>query len=400
MSAEREAAETATVVAVAEAGTGEDAPSEPPKTEAPNDPQPSAASEGAAAASPPPVRCLVLTGFGGYDKVKLQSRPAATPAPGPGQLTLRVRACGLNFADLMARQGVYDRLPPLPFTPGMEGAGVVIAVGEGVSDRKVGDRVMVLIRLGMWQEEVTVPSANTFLMPEAMTFEEAAALLVNYVTAYMVLFDFGNLRPGHSVLVHMAAGGVGMAAGQLCRTVENVTVFGTASASKHEMLKENGVTHPIDYHTTDYVDEIKKISPKGVDIVMDPLGGSDTAKGYNLLKPMGKVVTYGTANLVTGPKRNLMALARTWWNQFSVTALQLLQANRAVCGFNLGNLEGEVELVRSVIIRLLELYNQGHIKPHIDSVWPFEKVADAMKQMQEKKNVGKVLLVPGQEKEN
>lgn len=258
---------------------------------------------------------------------------------------------------------------------------------------------MVLNRSGMWQEEVTVPSAQTFLMPEAMTFEEAAALLVNYITAYMVLFDFGNLRPGHSVLVHMAAGGVGMAALQLCRTVENVTVFGTASASKHEVLKENGVTHPIDYHTTDYVDEIKKISPKGVDIVMDPLGGSDTAKGYHLLKPMGKVVTYGMANLLTGPKRNLMAMARTWWNQFSVTALQLLQANRAVCGFHLGYLDGEVELVSRVVTHLLALYNQGHIKPRIDSVWPFEKVADAMRQMQEKKNIGKVLLVPGPEKE-
>uniref|UniRef100_A0A2K6FNV9 Synaptic vesicle membrane protein VAT-1 homolog n=1 Tax=Propithecus coquereli TaxID=379532 RepID=A0A2K6FNV9_PROCO len=391
MSAEREAAEAA---------AGEDASPQPPKAEAANDPHPPAAPEGAAAASPPPLRCLVLTGFGGYDKVKLQTRPAAPPTPGPGQLTLRVRACGLNFADLLARQGMYDRLPPVPVTPGMEGAGVVIAVGEGVSDRKAGDRVMVFTRSGMWQEEVTVPATHTFLMPEAMTFEEAAALLVNYVTAYMVLFDFGNLRSGHSVLVHMAAGGVGMAAVQLCRTVENVTVFGTASASKHEALKENGVTHPIDYHTTDYVDEIKKISPKGVDIVMDPLGGSDTAKGYNLLKPMGKVITYGMANVLTGPKRNLMALARTWWNQFSVTALQLLQANRAVCGFYLGSLDGEVELVTGVVARLLALYNQGHIKPHIDSVWPFEKVADAMKQMQEKKNVGKVLLVPGPEKEN
>lgn len=400
MSAEGEVAEAATVVVAAEAGTVEDSSSQPPKAEAPDD-TPRAApasSEGAAAA--PPLRCLVLTGFGGYDKVKLQSRPAAPPAPGPGQLTLRVRACGLNFADLMARQGLYDRLPPLPITPGMEGAGVVIAVGDGVSDRKVGDRVMVLIRSGMWQEEVTVPSAQTFLMPEAMSFQEAAALLVNYVTAYMVLFDFGNLRPGHSVLVHMAAGGVGMAALQLCRTVEDVTVFGTASASKHEVLKENGVTHPIDYHTTDYVDEIKKISPKGVDIVMDPLGGSDTAKGYNLLKPMGKVVTYGMANLLTGPKRNLMAMARTWWNQFSVTALQLLPANRAVCGFHLGYLEGEVELVSGVVSRLLKLYNEGRIKPHIDSVWPFDKVVDAMKQMQEKKNVGKVLLVPELEKEN
>lgn len=137
MSAEREVVEVAAAVAAAEAGAAEDASSQPPDAEAACDAQPPTASEGAAAPSQPQLRCLVLTGFGGYDKVKLQSRPAAPPAPGPGQLTLRVRACGLNFADLMARQGLYDRLPPLPLTPGMEGAGVVIAVGEGVDDRKV-----------------------------------------------------------------------------------------------------------------------------------------------------------------------------------------------------------------------------------------------------------------------
>ncbi|EHB10754.1 Synaptic vesicle membrane protein VAT-1-like protein [Heterocephalus glaber] len=322
-------------------------------------------------------------------------------------------------------------MAPSPTTP-----------SRGHRPKAVGDRVMVLTRWGMWQEEATVPATHTFLMPEAMTFEEASALLVNYLTAYMVLFDFGNLRPGHSVLVHMAAGGVGMAALQLCRTVENVTVFGTASASKHEVLQKNGVAHPIDYHTADYAAEIRKISPKGgqeepppprrssrclcspsdrsghrhgpsgrvrhrqglrppqtpgqgVDIVMDPLGGSDTAKGYGLLRPLGKVVSYGVANMLTGPKRNLVAMARTWWNQFSVTAQQLLQSNRAVCGFYLGALEEDTELLRGVVARLVALYSQGHIKPHIDSVWPFEKVADAMKQLQEKKNVGKVVLVPG-----
>ncbi|XP_043858822.1 synaptic vesicle membrane protein VAT-1 homolog [Dromiciops gliroides] len=399
MSAEGESAEVA-IAATATAGEGGDAPPQPPKAEEPAAPQPSEEAKDEVPPERPPLRCLVLTGHGGYDKVKLQSRPAAPPAPGPGQLTVRVRACGLNFADLMIRQGVYDRIPPVPFTPGMEGAGVVIAVGEGVSERKVGDRVMVLVQAGMWQEEVTVPAVQTFPMPEAMSFEEAAALPVNYITAYMVLFDCGNLRPGHSVLVHMAAGGVGMAAIQLCQTVENVTVFGTASASKHDVLKEKGVSHPIDYHTSNYVEEVKKISPKGVDIVLDPLGGADTYKAYNLLKPMGKVVTYGVSNLLTGPKRNLMAMAKTWWNQFSVSALQLLQANRGICGFNLNYLENEVELVSRVVLQLMTLYSQGHIKPHIDSVWPFEKVADAMKQIQEKKNVGKVILVPNSEKKN
>uniref|UniRef100_F7FQC5 Vesicle amine transport 1 n=1 Tax=Ornithorhynchus anatinus TaxID=9258 RepID=F7FQC5_ORNAN len=253
---------------------------------------------------------------------------------------------------------------------------------------------MVLARSGLWQEEVTVPANQTFLMPENMTFEEAAALLVNYITAYMVLFDFGHLRPGHSVLVHMAAGGVGTAAIQLCKTVERVTVFGTASASKHAALRDHGVTH-IDYHTVDYVEAIRKVSPQGVDIVLDPLGGADTGKGFHLLKPMGKIITYGAANALSGPRRNLLTLARVWWGQFSVSALQLLQSNRAVCGFHLGYLDGEVELVSGVVARLLDLYRQGSIKPLIDSIWPFEKVTDAMRQMQEKKNVGKVVLVPG-----
>ncbi|CAI5789787.1 vesicle membrane VAT-1 homolog [Podarcis lilfordi] len=357
-----------------------------------------APSEAAAAAAAPgrQYRALVLSSFGGYEKVKVQTRqlPAAEPSPAAGQVSVEVRACGLNFADLLARQGVYDRLPPLPFSPGMEAAGTVLAVGEGVSSPKVGEKVMVMARSGLWQEIVTVQANQTFPMPEGMSFEEAAALLVNYITAYMVLFDFGNLRPNQSVLVHMAAGGVGTAAVQLCKTVENVTVFGTASASKHEILKENGVTHPIDYRTADYVAEVRKISPKGVDIVLDPLGGSDTTKGFNLLKPMGKLVTYGVANLVTGQRKNLMAMAKTWWNQFSINALQLLHLNKAVCGYHLGYLDEEVELLSSVVNKLIALYNQGKIKPKVDSVWPFDQVVDAMKQMQEKKNVGKVVLIP------
>uniref|UniRef100_A0A8B9C7Q6 Vesicle amine transport 1 n=1 Tax=Anser brachyrhynchus TaxID=132585 RepID=A0A8B9C7Q6_9AVES len=346
---------------------------------------------------PPEHRALVLTGFGGYEKVKVQARRGGGPRP--GEVSVRVRACGLNFADLLARQGLYDRLPPPPVCPGMECAGTVCALGDGVSERQVGDKVMVLARSGLWQEVVNVPAGQTFPMPEGMSFEEAAALLVNYITAYMILFDFGNLRPNQSVLIHMAAGGVGTAAIQLCKTVENVTIFGTASASKHDTLKESGVAHPIDYRTMDYAEEVRKISPKGVDIVLDPLGGSDTSKAFHLLKPMGKLITYGVANLLTGQKKNLMAMAKTWWNQFSINALQLLHQNKAVCGYHLGYMDEEYELIGGVVAKLISLYNQGKIKPKIDSVWPFDQVADAMRQMQEKKNVGKVILVPEAPKE-
>ncbi|XP_068120250.1 synaptic vesicle membrane protein VAT-1 homolog isoform X2 [Hyperolius riggenbachi] len=338
-------------------------------------------------------KCLVLNSYGGFDKVKLQNKKGL-PKPKAGQVLLRVKACGMNFADLMARQGVYNRLPSLPFSLGLECSGIVEELGEGVTDKRVGDRVMVFSgKFGLWQELVTVQSNLTFLMPEEMTFEEGAALLVNYLTAHMVLFNFGNLKPRQSVLVHMAAGGVGTAAVQLCKTVEDVTIFGTASASKHEALKESGVTHPIDYRTSDYVDEVRKISPKGVNIVMDPLGGSDTSKGFNLLKPMGKLVIYGSANLVTGPKRNVMALAKTWWHQFNISALQILTTNKAVCGYHLSFMDNEPELLSEVVAELVRLYKEGKIKPKIDSKYPFEQVGDAMRQMQDKKNVGKVILV-------
>ncbi|XP_071967885.1 synaptic vesicle membrane protein VAT-1 homolog [Engystomops pustulosus] len=387
------------------------APAEEPKKEeaeaaaAPEqEEKPAAAAEEAAAAPAEPpqpevtYKSLVLSGHGGYDKVKLQTKKGQ-PKPKAGELLIRVRACGLNFSDLLARQGVSDRLPSMPVSLGMECAGIVEELGEGVTERQVGDKVMVFSRYGLWQELVTVPANRTYVMPEGMSFEEGAGLLVNYITAYMVLLDFGNLKPKQSILVHMAAGGVGTAVVQLSKTVKDVTIFGTASGAKHEALKENGVTHPIDYRTTDYVEEVRKISPKGVDIVLDPLGGSDTSKGYSLLKPMGKLVIYGAANLLTGQKKNIMALAKSWWNQFSINAMQLIGSNKAVCGFLLGRLDEETEMLTDIVAMLLDLYKQGKIKPKIDSVYPFEQVGDAMRQMQEKKNIGKIILVPEVQKE-
>ncbi|XP_026994840.2 synaptic vesicle membrane protein VAT-1 homolog [Tachysurus fulvidraco] len=377
---------------------------ESPKTEnkpeaTPEEPATAAAASGEAAEAAPAdkpaeedtfsYRALVLTGYGGYDKVKLQVKKGK-PALKNGEVMVRVKACGLNFADLMARQGLYDRLPSPPVSPGMECSGIIEAIGEDVTDRKVGDKVLVLNRCGLWQEVAVVPSSHTFPMPEAMSFEEAAALPVNYITAYMMLFDFGHLRPNQSVLVHMAAGGVGIAATQLCKTVKDVTIFGTASASKHEVISEGGVTHPIDYRTRDYVEEVRKINPKGVDIVLDPLGGSDTHKGYNLLKPMGKLISYGAANMLAGQKKNLFAVAKTWYQQFSVHTLSLCQNNRAVCGFHLGYLEAE--LVTGVMNDLLGLYLQGKIKPRIDSTYHLEQVGDAMRRMQERGNIGKIIL--------
>uniref|UniRef100_A0A3Q3LE58 Vesicle amine transport 1 n=1 Tax=Labrus bergylta TaxID=56723 RepID=A0A3Q3LE58_9LABR len=366
----------------------EEPKAEPPKTEsapaaaAEADATPAAATEKVPEEETFTYRALVLTGHGGYDKVKLQVKKGK-PTLKAGEVLVRVKACGLNFADLMARQGLYDRMPSPPVTLGMECSGLVEAVG---------DKVMVLNRFGLWQEVAVVPASHTFLIPEGMSFEEAAALPVNYITAYMMLFDFGNLRPNQSVLVHAAAGGVGIAATQLCKTVKDVTVFGTASASKHETISQGGVEHPIDYRTKDYVEEVRKISPKGMDIILDPLGGSDTHKAYNLLKPMGKLITYGTANMLAGQKKNLLAVAKNWYHQFSIHTLSLIQGNKSVCGFHLGYLDGEMELISQAMNTILDLYKEGKVKPHIDSTWHMEQVGDAMRKMQERNNIGKVIL--------
>ncbi|KAK0156542.1 Synaptic vesicle membrane protein VAT-1 [Merluccius polli] len=257
---------------------------------------------------------------------------------------------------------------------------------------------MVLSSSGLWQELVLVPADQTFIMPDAMSFQEGAALPVNYLTAHMMLFQMANLRPGKSVLVHMAAGGVGIAATQLCQTVSGVTVFGTASASKHKVILQGGLSHAIDYRTKDYVEEIRTISPKGLDIVLDPLGGSDTQKGFGLLKPMGTIVVFGAANSVTGQKKNLLAMAKTWYNQLSISTLKLMQANKSVCGFHLGYLK-DFTLIRQTMDTLLGLYVQGKIKPRIDSTFHFEEVADAMRRMHERQNIGKVILLPEPKKE-
>lgn len=337
-------------------------------------------------------KTVVLTGYGGYDKLTVRDEPIGVP--GRDQVLVQVKATGINFAELMCRQGTYDRTPKIPAVLGLEGSGVVVNVGPGVTALKIGQRVVCAKDFGLWTEFAVVNVDNCFLIPDSMSFEEAGAFFVNYVTAHMMLFDFGNLRPGKSVLVHMAAGGVGVAATQLCKTVPNVTVFGTASESKHDAIRENGVTYPIDYRTKDYAEEIRKISPKGVDIILDSLNGADAGKGYKLLKPMGKIIHFGAANAVSGPNRSLWSLAKTYMSTSNYSPLFMLSDNKSACGYHLGHLVDQPDLLRPVVEELCDLYTQGKIKPIIDSVWAFEDVGKAMARMHDRLNVGKVLLTP------
>jgi synaptic vesicle membrane protein VAT-1 len=339
------------------------------------------------------MRAIWITRHGGPEA--LEVRETADPEPGPGQVRIRVSAAGLNFADVMAAQGLYPDAPKPPCVVGYEAAGVVDALGEGSQDHEPGQRVLAMTHFGGHSDVVCVPAEQVLPIPDAMSFEAAAALPVNYVTAYHMLFRVANVRPGERVMVHMAAGGVGLAVLQLCRTVDNLVVFGTASAGKHDVLRAEGCTHPIDYHATDYAAEVRRLTGgEGVDVVLDPLGGNDWRKGLKLLRPLGRLVAFGFANLASGPRRRPAHMASQLLGVPLLTPLQLMNQNKTVSGVNIGHLWGEIAALREELEAVLALWDRGAITPHIDGSYPFTDAASAHRRILRRQNVGKVLLTP------
>lgn len=339
------------------------------------------------------MRAIWITKSGGPEV--LEVRDAPDPTPGPGELRIRVKAAGLNFAEVMARQGLYPDAPKPPFVAGYEAAGIVDAVGEGVKGIAAGARVLAMARFGAHADTLIAKEQLVVPLPDAMTFEEAAAIPVNYITAYHMLFRVSNLRPKSKVLIHMAAGGVGIAALQLCRTVPGVITFGTASASKHQAIREQGCDHPLDYRAVDYAAEIRRLTDgKGVDIILDALGGKDWKKGMKLLRPAGLLIAFGFANMASGEERDIVHLIKESVQIPIFTPLGLMNDNRGVAGVNIGHLWDELDLLREELDAIIELYKEGKVKPHVSDVVPFDRAGDAHRIIQTRKNIGKVVLVP------
>ena len=323
-------------------------------------------------------------------------RDAPIPHPKPGEVRIEVRTTGLNFAELMASQGLYPDAPRLPAILGYEAAGIVDEVGDGIDATRVGERVVALAAFGAHAQYCCVPSQFALPIPPAMGFEAAAALPVSYLTAYHLLFFAASLRAKESVLVHMAAGGVGTAVLQLCKTIPDVITFGTASAAKHHVLRDNGCTYPIDYHAVDYAAEVRRLTEgRGVDVVLDPLGGRDSMKAYRLLRAGGRIVAYGFSNL----QRRRPNIVNTLGQVLHVprfSPLRLMAENRGVIGVNVGHLFGRADLMIGELKALLALYDQGKIVPVIDAVLPFERAAEGYERMARAQNIGKIVLAVDQ----
>lgn len=323
----------------------------------------------------------------------LQVREAPDPQAGPGQLRIRVKAAGINFADLMARVGLYPDAPKIPCVVGYEVAGVVDQVGEGVKGFSEGDRVFGMPKFGGYTDTLVIAAEQVFRLPEKMSFEEGAALPVVYLTAYTMMFFTGHLREGATVFIHSAAGGVGLAAIQLAKT-KSCTIIGTASPGKHAFLREQGVHHPLD-SGNDWVAPTRAIvGDKGLDLVLDPVGGKSWGEGYDLLGDCGRLVAFGLSAASSGKKRSLIHAAMQVMGIRKYNPMKLMDDNKTVTGVNMGHLFHRLDLLKPQFEALLDMYREGKIAPHVDKSFKFDEAAAAHHYIHDRKAIGKVVLVP------
>jgi NADPH:quinone reductase-like Zn-dependent oxidoreductase len=343
------------------------------------------------------MRAVVLTGTGGPEVLEVQARP--DPVAGPGQVRIAVRAAGINFADTMARVGLYPDAPKSPCVLGYEVAGEIESVGEGVSDLQVGERVMAGTRFGGQAELVVVAAGRVLALPDELSFEQGAAFPVNYGTAYAALILMGGLREGDRVLIHAAAGGVGIAATQVARNA-GAEIFGTASPAKHEAIRAQGVAHPIDYRDKDFEAEVMRITGgEGVDLVIDAIGPASFRKDYRLLRPGGRMVMFGLSEASKSGARSVPAALRSllamplatmpWWK-----SLALMNENKGVFGLNMLSWWDRAGNLDRLTAPLLADLEAGRLDPVVAEAFPFDRAGDAHEFIAQRRNVGKVVLFP------
>jgi synaptic vesicle membrane protein VAT-1 len=336
------------------------------------------------------MKKIVITRAGGPDVLKIEEHPK--PNLKTGEVLVKVVAAGLNFADIMARMGLYRDAPPLPTTVGYEVAGVIVEVGEGVAPSNVGREVMALTRFHGQAEYVSLNLENCFTKPAKLSFEEAAAIPVNYLTAYALLSVMGSLQKNQTILIQNAGGGVGLAALQLAKTI-GATTIGTASPNKHERLFELGFDHVINYRKSTWPDEVLKITNgKGVDLIIDPLGSKSWKMGYKLLRHTGRMGIFGASEMSQG-RFKTASMLKTLLNMPWFHPLSLLEHNRGVFGINMGHLWHEPLLVHGWMNEIINLIEADRISPVIHKVFPFSKAAEAHQELEQRRNFGKVILI-------
>lgn len=322
------------------------------------------------------MRAVLCKQWGGPDKLVVEDVPS--PPLREGAVRIANHAAGINFADLLLISGQYQEKPPFPFTPGMETAGVITEVGAGVSAFRPGDRVMALTGAGGYAEEIVVEASRVYPVPTNMDFAAAAGFPVTYGTSHGAFDWRAHLRAGEWLLVHGAAGGVGLTAVEIGKVMGAKVIACAGSAEKLEAARQHGADFLIDYSREDIRERVKAITgARGVDVVYDPVGGDAFDASLRCIAWGGRIIIIGfAAGRISQIPANI-----------------LLVKNIDVIGFYWGSYQARrPELLRDSYAKLLGWYEQGRLKPHVSAQFDLKDVAKAMNMLHGRKSIGKVVL--------
>lgn len=329
---------------------------------------------------------------GGPDKLVVTN--GTLNAPNQGEVTVEVKASGINFADIMARQGLYPDAPPLPMVVGYEMAGVVTALGDGVDSHWMGKRVFGLTRFGGYSSHLNVPIDQLFDIPEKLSFEEAASIPVAYTTAWSLVVAMGQLTEKETILIQNAGGGVGLAILDIAKHI-GATTIGTASGRKHAFLAERGLDHAIDYTKVDWRAEVAKLTDnRGVELITDPLGGKSWKHGYKALRSTGRLGMFGISQASESGFMGKFKLAKLAFDMPFFHPVSLMNDNKSTFGVNMGHMWDEVGKIRDWMEQITQGVEDGWVRPYVDKTFSFEEAGAAHQYIEDRKNIGKVLLIP------
>lgn len=312
------------------------------------------------------------------------------PDPAPGQVTVAVSAIGLNFADIFAMFGLYSATPKGTFIPGLEYAGTIVKIGDGVTSVQVGDRIMGVTRFGAYTTHLNIEETYVIPIPQGWTDEEASGYLVQVLTAYYGLTYLGRLEKEETVLIHSAAGGVGILANRIAKKYGAFTIGTVGSSAKVDFCKKEGYDQVIVRSNNFGADLKKALGDRKLNVVMECIGGKIFTEGFKQMTEQGRMVIYGAAQYASPGKRpNYLKAAWMFLNRPKIDAQQLAEDNKTVSGFNLIYLYEKSELLHQLLSELKELNLE---KPHVGNVIDFDKIIDAIQLFQTGKTVGKVVI--------
>jgi NADPH:quinone reductase-like Zn-dependent oxidoreductase len=336
------------------------------------------------------MKAIVLRKYGAASGA-FELREVATPIPGNGQILIRVECSGLNFADVMARKGLYKEAPPLPCVLGYDVTGTIVDKGAEVESFKIGDRVMAVTRFGGYAEKVVTDARAVALIPENMESTSAIALTTQYCTAWYAAAQMVNLHKNDKVLIQSGAGGVGIALIQFAKH-KQCEIFATVGSNeKIEYLKQLGVHHPINYSTEDFESEIKNITKgAGLDVIFDAVGGSSVKKGIRSLAAGGRLVCYGASVL---SNKNLLGKIKEGLNFGFYHPAMLMMPSKSIIGINMLKIaDNKPGMMQHCLQSVVQLAKEGVFVPKVSQVFPVADIAKAHMLLESRQTIGKVVM--------